>query len=72
MINLKPYGAFVEYTIRPLIKDLKKLSKKAGLIITDKTIYHILYSGIVYKLIESITQITILLIIGYLTYAILK
>ena len=72
MIDLKPYGAFVEYTIRPLISELKILMERGGLTISDRTIYMILVSGIVFKLIEFFTQIISITLLGIIIYAVLK
>lgn len=36
MIDLKPYGAFIEYTIRPLIEEIRRLCKDTGIPFDEK------------------------------------
>ena len=65
MIDLKPYGAFVENTIRPLLGELKQLDIK----ITDDNISKLVkYSAIhhmAYLTIQSLTTIIVASIICY-------
>lgn len=54
MIDLKPYGAFIEYTIRPLIGELKwllKELKKQGIKITDSNVKDVLKTLLDYQLV---------------------
>lgn len=72
MFDLKPYGAFVENTIRPLIVELNLVSKKlkirnfdANIIVKEFVKLHIRAT-----IIEALKTIVCTTIIGYVAWTI--
>lgn len=68
MIDLKPYGGFIEHTIKPLIKELNKFGFKYS----EKTLQKLIELHLLSKLIDfSLTLITVSLVC-YTAYLIAK
>ena len=75
MIDLKPYGAFVENTICPLFEEIHKLieiANESGLEITEENIGAILKKTgrwyLFHTLLETIKAVSITAIICYTIY----
>ena len=69
MIDLKPYGAFVEYTIRPLIEELKQVKVIRDVDI-NQAIKEVLKIHVFSVIMETIKTITCTAIIGYVAWTI--
>jgi len=68
MLDLKPYGGFIEHTIRPLITEFNKLGFK----FSEKTLSKLIELHLLSKLIDfALTLITVSLVC-YTTYLIAK
>lgn len=68
MIDLKPYGGFIEYTIRPLIEKLKEL----GFEINESIIKEFIRLHIISKLIDATVSIITISIVSFAVYTIAK
>lgn len=75
MLDLKPYGAFIEHTVRPLFEESELLLKqleKAGLSLNDiqpifKRIGQLHFAALI---IEAVKTIICTAIIGYVAWTI--
>ena len=79
MIDLKPYGAFLEHTIRPLIEEFKWLlieMEKKGLKVDQESLSHLLQQAakqhLLSTLINLTRDVTVTFIISIAAYKILK
>lgn len=77
--NLKPYGAFVENTIRPLLGELRTLLdefKAAGIHVNETKLKEFMWAAFrvqsKHLVFQTITQITVTLIICITVYLIHK
>lgn len=64
MIDLKPYGAFIENTIRPLLDECKPFLDKYNVDI-NLAIKRILVFGTLHKALDIVGNIIAVSIIGY-------
>lgn len=72
MFDMKPYGAFIEHTIRPLIEELHLVSKKLKITNFDANLIakEFIKLHIKATLIEAIKTIICTVIIGYVAWTI--
>lgn len=70
MIDLKPYGAFIEYTVRPLLEEVKVVLDKSGMKLSESTLIEMLKFGVLAKLIETIGMLLGTAIVAYTAYRI--
>ena len=77
--NLKPYGAFIENTIRPLFEEVRymlDIAQESGLNLTEKNLSKVLnMTGrwyLINTLIESAKTIIIVGIVSYTAWLICK
>jgi len=64
MIDLKPYGGFIEYTIRPLIKELEKFGFKYD----EKLFIALIKLHISSKVIDAIVSLASVVFVCYTAY----
>jgi hypothetical protein len=69
MLDLKPYGAFIEFTIRPLIEELKQVKIIRGMDV-ELAIKNVISAHIKALLIEAIKTIICTAIIGFVAWKI--
>lgn len=68
MIDLKPYGAFIEHTIRPLIDELNKLGFK----VDQKIISLVVKLHIFSKVVDAIVSIITIILVCLTVYLVAK
>ena len=69
MLDLKPYGAFIEFTIRPLIEELKQIRIIKDVDVTA-VVKQVISAHLITILIEAIKTIICTAIIGYVAWKI--
>ena len=79
MLDIKPYGAFIENTIRPLLEEVRQLldiAKSNGLDLTERNIARVVKSTgqwyLLNSLLESFRNILITMIVCYTAWMICK
>lgn len=79
MIDLKPYGAFIEHTLRPFIEEMRwfiKECEKKGIKVTESNIKKVLKQlaklHIITTVIEAVKQVLILGLICLTAYVVLQ
>ena len=79
MLDLKPYGAFIENTVRPLLEEFRRVLREveeAGLPVNQESLEHLLASlfkrHLVITLLTLVKEVAIIVIISFTTYLILK
>ena len=79
MLDLKPYGAFIENTIRPLLEETRGILsevKKVGLPVNQESLERLLASlfksHLVITLLTLVKEVAIVIVISITAYAILK
>lgn len=68
MIDLKPYGAFIEHTVRPLVDELNKL----GFRVNEKMISLVIKLHIFSKVSDAIVSIVTISLVCLTVYSIAK
>ena len=68
MLDLKPYGAFIEFTIRPLIEELKQVKIIRDVDI-NSAVRNVLIVHVITTLFEAIKTIICTVIIGYVAWS---
>ena len=71
MLDLKPYGAFIEYTIRPLIEELKQV-KVIRDVDLNEALKRVLRIHVISIFVEAIKTIICTAIIGYVAWTIAR